>query len=487
MSAPVRSVAVIGGGVPAAVAALALARAYGRLGLTVTLVETGEAPSPHAAYATMPDIRAFHRLLGVEEGAFLREAGGTLSVGQQFVGWSGEGSAFLHAFGEAGKGFASLPFIQHWTRARLAGLNVGLENFCPAAVAARHGRVHTQQGAQYGYHLDAAGYARLLLRLAEAAGVIIARDVASTPEIGEGNVEAIRLSTGGRIEADLFVDADGSLIDALDGEPAPAEGRPRHDRIIRASAPRLDPRPLYARAVAHAAGYALLMPLQDRTAVELVYDSDRLGDDEALAALPRLAGVAITAHDAAVSVPARRRGRRWIGNCVALDAGLDAAPSLDAAPLLELQLAVGQSVLLLPVNRTSMPEAAIYNEEMGGQAARIADFTAMHFRLNRRIGEAFWDEARAAPISSELAAKIALFGARGMFAHFDHEAHVVDSWALCMVGHGHLPASYDPEADRVDEQKAMAAFQSQLRAIAQDVPRMETHADALARLAGPVR
>src|SRR3546814_8921890 len=63
---------------------------------------------------------------------------------------------------------------------------------------------------------------------------------------------------------------------------------------------------------------------------------------------------------------------------------------------------------------------------LAGTRARVADFTAQHFRLNARIGEPYWDAARAAPVSAELAAKIDLFAARGMFAHYNHEAHVED-------------------------------------------------------------
>src|SRR3546814_3982545 len=76
----------------------------------------------------------------------------------------------------------------------------------------------------------------------------------------------------------------------------------------------------------------------------------------------------------------------------------------------------------------------------------------------------YWDAARAAPISAELAAKIDLFAARGMFAHFNHEAHVEDSWALVMAGHGVTPRSFDPQALLVDDQALMAEFQRQLRA-----------------------
>src|SRR3546814_20302856 len=95
--------------------------------------------------------------------------------------------------------------------------------------------------------------------------------------------------------------------------------------------------------------------------------------------------------------------------------------------------------------------------------ARAADFTAQHFRLNARIGDPYGDAARAAPVSAEFAAKIDLFAARGMFAHYNHEAHVEDGWALVMAGHGVTPRSFDPQALLVEDQALMAEFQRQLR------------------------
>ena len=71
-----------------------------------------------------------------------------------------------------------------------------------------------------------------------------------------------------------------------------------------------------------------------------------------------------------------------------------------------------------------------------------------------------------------------------MFAHYNHEAHVEDSWALVMAGHGVTPRSFDPQALLVEDQALMAEFQRQLRAVASDVHAMDTHAEALGKMRG---
>jgi tryptophan halogenase len=130
-------VVVVGDGVPAATAALAIARAFGPLGTEVVWAFRTEDVTRHLALAAPPDIRALHRLLRVDEAHLIRETPATLRTAEQFTGWSGDNGPFIHAYGDAGDAFRSLPFVQHWSRARRAGLRVALEDFCLAAAAAK--------------------------------------------------------------------------------------------------------------------------------------------------------------------------------------------------------------------------------------------------------------------------------------------------------------------------------------------------------------
>ena len=488
MTNPVQRVVVHGGGVAAAMAALAVSKAFSRLGTDVIWVDTGEEPAPHAALIAPPDLATFHRLLGIDDAALVVGAAATINMGQQFAGWSGGDSAFLHAYGDAGSPFASLPFVQHWTRARQAGLGVGLEDFCLAAVAAKQGRagathdIATRQAVKQGWHLDAAGYARLLRTACELDDIRIVSGADANVLAGDARLDRIDLADGEQLDADLFIDAGGALIASLD-----PEGAGTHplfcDRVIRGSAPAFDPLPLYSRATAHAAGWLSMIPLSNRTAVEFAYDSRLLSDADASAALAAAIGRPADV-DGPAPIKAIARAKPWTRNVVAIGSAAGDAPGFDGGDLLLLQLAVAQLVLLWPIDRAVMTEADIYNEEITGARARVRDFAAQHFRLNARSDEPFWDAARAAPISAELASKIDLFAARGMFAHFNHEAHVEDSWALVMTGHGVVPRSFDPQALLVDDQALMAEFQRQLRAVSSDVRDMGTHAEALRRMRG---
>lgn len=464
MSEPIRSVAVLGGGVAAPMAALAIARAYGRLGVAVSWYNTGATPAPHEALVASPDMARFHKLLGVDDAALIDRASAVMTLGRQFVGWDGDALApFVVAYGDAGTPFASLPFVQHWARARGAGLGVALEDFCVAAVAAKQGRVGeapvSRQTVKHGWTLDAAGYAALLRAQCEVTGVSIVD------------------WDGGEPVADLLIDADGAWMATRGGDREGAADV--CDHVLHGSAALPDPIPLHTRVAAHRAGWTSLVPLGDRLAVTCAWRGDEIDETEARAAMTAAVGRPVTAGF--VTEHWSRDRAQWVDNCIAIGAAARGVPLLDAADLLPLQLAIAQLVLLWPIARDAMPEAAIYNDELAGSHARIADFAALHFRLNGRRGEPFWDAARTAPISDALAVKIDLFAARGMFAHFGHEAHVEDAWALAFAGHGIVPRSFDPQAWLIDEQSLMLEFQRQLRAIAEDVRTMDPHAAALQR------
>src|SRR3546814_9325788 len=128
-----------------------------------------------------------------------------------------------------------------------------------------------------GWHLDAAGYSKLLRAACEQADIRIVPGAGAVPHTGGPGLDRIDLAGGEQLGADLFIDTDGALIAALDGG---AESRPAFcDRIIRASAPAFDPPPLYSRVAAHSAGWLTMIPLANRTAIEFAYDSRFLAED----------------------------------------------------------------------------------------------------------------------------------------------------------------------------------------------------------------
>ena len=479
MTQAVRSVAVVGRDTAAWVMALGLKRTLGGVGVSVSVVELPSALGPADAHAALPSLANLHGVLGLQEDALFTRCGAVPSLGQQFAGWSE--ADFIHGYDVSRPAINDIDFVQFWSLAHRQGMRVAFEDFSLAAAAAKQGRVGGSKTSKAGeapapgYHLHAASYAALLRQGCTAAGIHIRPSAAIKAEREGAQVRAVLLDDGTRIEADLFIDASGAerVLIGSDEFDSWSEAFPATHRLT-AMLPPLNPLPAHARIVATPEGWAGMFPLQTMTAVT--------GHIASADAAPRvLAATGIgNARDVAVRPFAAGMLRRsWIGNTVAVGEAAIAIESLDAAEIQLLQVALSNLVALWPVDRAAMPEARDYDRAMVSHAANIRDFQQAHTALSTR-DEPFWQAARKAAPSPDLAARLALFGARGLVSHRDDETFLPQSWAAMLIGHGLIPAESDPAIDRTPPDEAIGKIQQLLRLIAEDVRAMPSVGDFLA-------
>jgi len=103
VAAPVRRILIVGGGTAGWMAAAALQRTLGP-NARVTLVESDEIGIVGVGEATVPPIRDFNTLIGLDEAEFMRETKATLKLGILFKDWGAPGSRYIHPFGTFGAG-----------------------------------------------------------------------------------------------------------------------------------------------------------------------------------------------------------------------------------------------------------------------------------------------------------------------------------------------------------------------------------------------
>ncbi|HTM81547.1 tryptophan halogenase family protein [Asticcacaulis sp.] len=466
----------------------ALLQAFGPTGLAVEVVELPSRLSPHDVYATLPALEAFHSMLGLNEYEIMKTASGAYSLGQSFANFSPSGPAFFHPYGAHGKALDRLPFIQLWLRAHHSGMKVDFEDFSFNAAAAKLGRFFIPNDqtdmfarSDYAYHLKAAPYVQSLksTALRRGASVRTSRHIEAIRNDQTGEIAALNLSDGSQVSGDLFIDATGPDSLLLGGAQNVGVESWRTwfgcNRIITASAAALRPLPPYSQVRALKSGCLHIAPLQDMTGLTFAFDSTLASDDEALNIAAMASQLRLRADAVADTLEPGRRSVAWAGNVVAIGESAANFDPIDSLGLHAIHQSLVHLIGLFPVNGSEGTERDEYNRIMASHFERLRDFQISHFKLNQKVGDAFWDAARTEPPPSHLAHKIEMFKARALMPMYDDETFEIDSWLSSFLGHGLTPEAYDPLVEMLPDDQLIPLFQRMLGYIKDQVQDMTSH------------
>ena len=495
LGAPVRHVVIVGGGTAGWMTAAALARLV-PMGTAVTLVESDAIGTVGVGEATIPPIRGFNAMIGVDEAEFLAATGGSFKLGIEFVDWGGLGERYLHPFGAFGFDIDGVRFHQYWRRRRAAGITEDIGDYALCAVAARAGRFAPPSAdpasilsqMNHAYHFDAGLYARFLRARAERGGVRrIEGEVVHVDLDGEtGHVRHVRLAGDRTVAGDLFIDCSGFrglLIEEALG--AGYDDWTRWlpcDRAVAMPTPRIDRAVTpYTRSTAQAAGWQWRIPLQHRTGNGYVYSSAYVSDDEAAATLVASVDGPGLADPRILRFTAGRRRRQWIGNVVALGLASGFAEPLESTSLHMVQTGISKLLALFPDQGFSPVEIATYNRLAETQFEQVRDFLVLHYHATRRSDSPFWRDAQTRAIPDSLAERIALWRRRGRLFRWEDDLFAEASWVAVLLGQGIVPDGWDRLVDATDAREIDARF-DRLRLMFRDAAaRMPRHEDHLAR------
>src|SRR6202795_3817939 len=109
-------VVIVGGGTAGWMSAAGIRRQVGTDDYAVTLIESDEIGTVGVGEATLPHIKAFNDMLGVDEAQFMRETRATFKLGIQFRDWDQPGDGYIHPFGAFGEPWGGVEFQHHWLR-----------------------------------------------------------------------------------------------------------------------------------------------------------------------------------------------------------------------------------------------------------------------------------------------------------------------------------------------------------------------------------
>lgn len=484
-------IVIAGDPLPVWHAAAALAASLPAERRTITVVDhRADGATGSSADTTLPAPESFAPAVALPADKLVARGDATFTLGIALSGFRDARTTCFHGYGDAGAILDGAPFHQLAAELRRRGEELRLADCSLAALAAQAGRFlppvddarSILSTFRYGLHVDTRQLAATRRSAALAAGVSQLRgDIGELEHTADGSLRAVQTTEGERVPGDLFIDCGAGLA-GPGGDWQDWSGSLPCDRVVSATVAASEPPVPYSLAAAMHAGWLRRVPLDGRSAVSLHYASAHLSDDAAFASLETFAG---SRPDGATSA-AMGHGRLrepWRRNCIALGRAAVVIDPLAASNLHLLNVSLNRLTGLLPGAVSSIPAmAAEYNRQLTAVCDQARDFAMLHYHLNGRHGEPFWDACRNLALSESLAYRLQLYAARGRLALADEEAFDESSWIGLLDAFGIQPRHPHPMAAALDT-AALREHVRRIRAVMIEALRsMPAHHDYLARL-----
>ena len=490
MYRPTTKVVIVGGGTAGWITANTIAAEQRRDGGTrvqVVLVESPDIPTIGVGEGTWPSMRMTLQRIGLSENLMIRACNASFKQGTRFSGWSGRTASpeYIHPF--------SLPtdYATHNPATSWLASNTGTpfaHAVTPQATLIERGLAPKQATTpeyafafNYGYHLDAQAFADLLRQHA-----VDALDVAHVKGKVErieprpnGDLEAVLLDTGERVDGDLFVDCTGQhalLIGRHYGVGfTSVKDVLFNDTALAVQVPYANPGDAIAsatQAAAEAAGWVWDIALQTRRGVGHVYSAAHADRSAAMTALESYVTRTSPGVDPAtldvrtISFEPGYRETFWHRNCVAVGLSAGFVEPLEASALALIEQSASAIATQLPRDRQVMDVVARrFNAKLHYHWERIVEFLKLHYAVSERDGTYWRDHRTAASCCAGLADKLALWQQQSPW-HDDapriDELFPSASYQYVLYGLGFRPTHM--VTDRATVERARERIQHLLRA-----------------------
>ena len=461
----VKNIVIVGGGTAGWMAAAALSRVMAHPDIQIDLIESEAIGTVGVGEATIPHIRYFNHLIGLDENDFVRQTNATFKLGIEFVNWDRLGRKYIHPFGAYGVNMDGIHFHHHWLRHRSMGADDHIDDYNLQIMAAREHKFQRPENVpksplstiEYAFHFDASLYAAYMRQLAEGAGVrrTEGRVTSVHQNAVSGFVESVQLENGARISGDLFIDCSGFrglLIEQTlkAGYDDWSSVLPCNRAVAQASERIADPIP-YTRATAQTAGWQWRIPLQSRTGNGHVYCSDFMSDEEALSLLHEGMDSPAMAGPKFLRFTTGMRKEVWKKNVVSLGLAAGFLEPLESTSIHLIQTAIARLLTNFPDKAFNPHDTAYFNQRTRAEYEQVRDFLILHYYATERDDSPFWTYCRTMDVPETVQQRIDIFKENARVYRHDNEVFGETSWVSVMMGQGLNPRSYHPSANLMDE------------------------------------
>lgn len=484
MNTPVRSILIVGGGSAGWITAGTLAAAHQSNqpdGLNVTVIESSNVPTIGVGEGTWPTMRSTLQRMGVSETDFMRNCDAAFKQGACFAKWvtGAENDAYYHPL-VLPQGFLKGNLVPDWLE-NDQGRSFA-DAVCPQEAVCEHGLAPKQITTpeyggvlNYAYHLDAGKFADFIrTHCIENLGVRhIVDDVTGVNAADNGDIASLSTTKSGDLEADLFVDCTG-FRSLLLGDHYGVGFKSCKDTLfidtalaVQVPYPSPDsPVATHTISTGQSAGWIWDIGLPTRCGIGHVYSSAHTSEEDAARQLDTYIQAKGASLDdlgyRKIAINPGHREKFWQNNCVAIGLSAGFLEPLEASALVLIELASKMLADQMPANRAAMDVVARrFNDKFNYRWDRIIDFLKLHYILNRRDGEAFWDDnRREETIPDSLHELMTLWAHQPPFHDdFDHKDEVFPSasYQYVLYGMGFKTAPSPIEAS--SDHRAFAAAQ----------------------------
>jgi tryptophan halogenase len=490
MDKEVRKVVIAGGGTAGWIAAAALSHQFHGI-LDITLVESDEIGTVGVGESTIPPIRAFHRIMGIDEQEFMRATAATFKVAISFENWRVPDERYFHSFGTNGQSTWACEFHHFWLDSLARGMKSELGEYClehQAAVAQKFA-TGPQSPINYAYHLDASVYAKFLRKFAERFGIkrVEGKIKRVKQDSATGFIEGLELESGQHVDGDFFIDCTGFrglLIEQTlhTGYEDWGHWLPC-DSAVAVQTESTGPAVPYTRAIAHEAGWRWKIPLQHRVGNGLVYCSRYMTDDAATTKLlAEIEGKTIVKPRVIKFRPGRRR-KVWNKNVLAIGLSSGFVEPLESTSIHVIITGITRLIHLFPFGGVTQTFADQYNEEAAVEMERIRDFIVLHYKATERDDSPFWRYCAQMEVPASLDRRIRMFRERGHAWQRDNELFRLDSWTQVMIGQGIRPGHFHHLTKALPDQQLAKFLETIRTGINNAVNGMPSHQEFVERYA----
>ena len=417
---------VVGGGTAGWIAAFIIQDSARRqkLDIAISVVESSKIPTVGVGEATTAAFRVFLRQFGIDEFEFFRKTEASFKLGIRHEDWRRKGFTYYGPIDDPHQVVSAPPgapsdYLNVYSVS--AGRPVqDMHLFGPLLERKKAPYAKKADGSliplgpfHHAFHFDQALVGKFLKSKSKGVDIVDAVVSGVERDASTGDIRALIMEDGRRLEGDFFVDATGFRKRLIVGELKAPWISYAHELPVNRALPfwldikEGDEIANYTRAWAQSSGWMWQIPTQFRYGCGYVYSDEFIGPDEAKREVETVLGREIEVRGD-IRFTIGRLENAWIGNCLAVGLCQSFLEPLESTSIhgTIVQMMLFAGVYLKSPEKFTQAERDDYNRRVGRQVDDFRTFVNTHY-VTEREDTPFWREVKAHRIHPETKARLA--------------------------------------------------------------------------------